>query len=65
VYPSSGYFSDGLIDPFSAYTRERLERTVSGSRDRNATEICEAILKDRSGTAEQTDDLSMVVIKYV
>ena len=57
-------YSDGLIDPFSSYTQEQLERAVSRARDGTAEEICQAILADRSSAAEQTDDLSLVVIKY-
>jgi serine phosphatase RsbU (regulator of sigma subunit) len=56
-------YTDGLIDPFSAFTHKHLERTVSLSRDTSANEICNAILAERQKIAEQTDDLSLVVIK--
>jgi serine phosphatase RsbU (regulator of sigma subunit) len=57
-------YTDGLIDPFSSYTQARLERAVSRSRNGNAKNICEAILEDRNSSTEQTDDLSLVVVKY-
>jgi serine phosphatase RsbU (regulator of sigma subunit) len=57
-------YTDGLLDPFSQYTPTNLERDVSRVIDRNAKEICEAILKQRLSVAEQADDLSLVVIKY-
>jgi serine phosphatase RsbU (regulator of sigma subunit) len=57
-------YTDGLLDPFSSYAQEQLERAVSCARDGTAKEICEAILNDRNAAAEQTDDLSLVVIKY-
>ena len=55
-------YTDGLVDPFSMYTQKNLERAVSRARDGNAKEICEEILSDRAMN-EQTDDLSIVVIK--
>ncbi len=57
-------FTDGLLDPESTYTQAQLERAVSGIKDGNSKEICEAILGQRHGVAEQTDDISLVVIKY-
>ena len=57
-------YTDGLLDPFSSYTQAQLERAVSRVKDGNAKEICEAILADRRAAAEQTDDLSLLVIKY-
>ncbi len=57
-------YTDGLLDPFSSYTQEQLERAVSCAKDGFAKEICEAILENRNAAAEQTDDLSLVVIKY-
>jgi len=57
-------YTDGLLDPFSQYTLTNLERDVSRAKDRNAKDICEAILKERLSVAEQSDDLSLVVIKY-
>lgn len=57
-------YTDGLLDPFSAYTQEQLERAVSRAHDGTAKTICEAIIEDRRSAAEQTDDLSLVVIKY-
>ncbi|MBN1567604.1 MAG: serine/threonine-protein phosphatase [Acidobacteria bacterium] len=57
-------YTDGLLDSFSPYTREKLERSVSRAKNGNAKEICDAILQDRNTTAEQTDDISLVVIKH-
>jgi serine phosphatase RsbU (regulator of sigma subunit) len=57
-------YTDGLLDQLSTYTQEALERSVSRARDRTARDICEAILRDRRATAEQTDDLTLVVLKY-
>jgi serine phosphatase RsbU (regulator of sigma subunit) len=57
-------YTDGLVDQFSAYTQGRLERTVSCASNGTAREICEAILRERRTVAGQTDDLSLVVIKY-
>jgi serine phosphatase RsbU (regulator of sigma subunit) len=57
-------YTDGLIDPFSQYTQKHLERAVSRAKDGGAKEICDAILSDRRATVEQTDDLSIVVIKH-
>jgi serine phosphatase RsbU (regulator of sigma subunit) len=57
-------YTDGLIDPFSPFPREQLERAVSRAKDGNAEEICKSILEDRRAAAEQTDDLSLVVIKH-
>ncbi|NLT67480.1 MAG: serine/threonine-protein phosphatase [Acidobacteria bacterium] len=57
-------YTDGLIDTFSSYTIERLERSVALSKDGSAKDICEAIIADRKAASEQSDDLSLVVIKY-
>jgi serine phosphatase RsbU (regulator of sigma subunit) len=57
-------YSDGLLDPFSSYTQERMERAVSRAKDGTAKEICESILLDRDAMIEMTDDLSLVAIKY-
>lgn len=57
-------YTDGLFDPFSSYTREQLERAVSQAKNGSAKEICETILRDRCVAAEQTDDISLVVIKH-
>jgi serine phosphatase RsbU (regulator of sigma subunit) len=57
-------YTDGLLDPFSSYTQAQLENAVSCARDGTAREICEAIMGNRNAAAEQTDDLSLVVIKY-
>lgn len=56
-------YTDGLLDPFSSFSQERMELTVSRTKNANAKEICEAILDDRRMIVEQTDDLSLVVIK--
>jgi hypothetical protein len=57
-------YTDGLLDPFSSYAPEQLENAISCARDGTAKDICEAILGNRSAATEQTDDLSLVVIKY-
>jgi serine phosphatase RsbU (regulator of sigma subunit) len=57
-------YTDGLLDPFSAFKQEHLERAVSRASNGNSKQICEAILDARKAVAEQTDDLSLVVIKY-
>jgi serine phosphatase RsbU (regulator of sigma subunit) len=56
-------YTDGLTDPFSLYSRELMERIISGTRDGSAQEICDAIIEDRLDAAELSDDLSLVVIK--
>ena len=57
-------YTDGLYDPFSPFTKEQLERSVSRAKDGNARDICHAILRDCRAVAEQTDDVSLVVIKH-
>jgi serine phosphatase RsbU (regulator of sigma subunit) len=57
-------YTDGLIEPLSAYTQTQLEQVVSRVKHDSAQLICEAIIRDRHGTAAQTDDLTLVVIKY-
>lgn len=57
-------YTDGLLDSFSPFTREKLERAVSRAKDGNAQEICNEIIRDRNATAEQTDDISLIVIKH-
>ena len=57
-------YTDGLIEPLSAYTQVQLEHVVSRVRDDSAQMICEAIVRDRQAIAAQTDDLTVVVIKY-
>ena len=57
-------FTDGLTDPFSPYTQDRLERAVSRAKDGTAEEICKEILADRNESLRPSDDLSLVVIKY-
>jgi serine phosphatase RsbU (regulator of sigma subunit) len=57
-------YTDGLLDPVSAYSREQLERAISRVRDGTAQEICQALIQDRRSLAEQNDDISVVVIKY-
>ncbi len=57
-------FTDGLLDPESTFTQTQLERAVSDAKNGNAKEICEAILGKHHSTAEPTDDISLVVIKY-
>jgi len=57
-------YTDGLLDPLSPYTQLQLERAVSSAINQSAQRICETILEDRRAKAEQTDDISLVVIKY-
>jgi hypothetical protein len=57
-------YTDGLLDLLSPYTQADLERSVSRARDANAREICERILEEWRAAAEQTDDITLVVIKY-
>jgi serine phosphatase RsbU (regulator of sigma subunit) len=57
-------YTDGLLDQLSPYTQQELERSVSRARDGKAKDICETILLDRHVMAEQTDDLTLVVIKF-
>jgi serine phosphatase RsbU (regulator of sigma subunit) len=57
-------YTDGLLDPFSKYTQKHLEGDISRVIDGSAKEICDTILKERSAVAKQSDDLSLVVIKY-
>jgi serine phosphatase RsbU (regulator of sigma subunit) len=57
-------YTDGLLDPFSSYTQPNLEHAVSRAKKGTAKDICEAILADRKAASEQTDDLSLLVIKY-
>lgn len=57
-------YTDGLVDSFSPYTHNHLERSVSSAKNGTAKDICEAILGDRKSISEQTDDLTLVVIKY-
>jgi serine phosphatase RsbU (regulator of sigma subunit) len=57
-------YSDGLVEPLSAYTQVELARAVSQAKDGSAQIICEAIVRDRDATAPRTDDLTLVVIKY-
>jgi serine phosphatase RsbU (regulator of sigma subunit) len=56
-------YTDGLIDSFSAFTQNHMERIISRARDRSAQEICNAIVQGMHGISEQADDLSLVVIK--
>jgi serine phosphatase RsbU (regulator of sigma subunit) len=57
-------YTDGLIEPLSAYTQAQLELAVSRVKHESAQEICDAIVGDRQASAAQTDDLTLVVIKY-
>ena len=57
-------YTDGLIEPPAAYSQVQLERVVSWVKDGSAQVICEAIVRDRQVAAAQTDDLTLVVIKY-
>jgi len=57
-------YTDGLIEPLSAYTQDQLAQAVSRAKDGSAQVICEAIVRDRQAAAAQTDDLTLVVIKY-
>ncbi len=57
-------YTDGLLDPLSPYTQQQLERAVSRAKEGAAKQICEAIIQDRQSSTEQTDDLTLAVIKY-
>jgi serine phosphatase RsbU (regulator of sigma subunit) len=57
-------YTDGLIEPLSAYTQDQLQQAVSRAKDGSAETICDAIVSDRRAAAAQTDDLTLVVIKY-
>ena len=57
-------YTDGLIEPLSAYTQGQLAHAVSRVKDGTAQMICEAIVRDRQAATAQTDDLTLVVIKY-
>ncbi len=57
-------YTDGLLDPVSVYTRERLERAVSAAVGGSSREICDAVLSDRRTASEVNDDMSLVVVKY-
>jgi serine phosphatase RsbU (regulator of sigma subunit) len=57
-------YTDGLIEPLSAYTQDQLAQAVSRAKDGSAQAICEAIVNDRQATTTQTDDLTLIVIKY-
>jgi serine phosphatase RsbU (regulator of sigma subunit) len=57
-------YTDGLIEPLSAYTQDQLAQAVSRAKDGSAQVICDAIVRDRQATTPQTDDLTLVVIKY-
>jgi len=57
-------YTDGLIEPLSAYTQAQLELAVSRVKHESAQGICDAIVGDRQASAAQTDDLTLVVIKY-
>jgi len=41
-----------------------ISRSASPIKDGSARENCEAIVRDGRATAEQNDDLSLVVIKH-
>jgi hypothetical protein len=57
-------YTDGLIEPLSAYTQAQLEYAVSRVKHESAQVICDGIIRDRQAAAAQTDDLTLVVIKY-
>ena len=57
-------YTDGLIEPLSAYTQDQLAHAVSRAKDGNAEMICDAIVRDRRRATPQTDDLTLIVIKY-
>ena len=56
-------YTDGLTDSFSKFTVKHFERTVSVLKDCSAEEICKAVLDERDTIQEQSDDISLVVIK--
>ncbi|MEJ2245848.1 MAG: PP2C family protein-serine/threonine phosphatase [Acidobacteriota bacterium] len=56
-------YTDGLVDSFSRFTHRHFERAVSNARDGSAREICTAVLEERERIEEQSDDITLVVIK--
>jgi serine phosphatase RsbU (regulator of sigma subunit) len=56
-------YTDGLLDAFSPFSQNQLERIISHVKDESAENICGAIIEGREKIAEQSDDLSLVVIK--
>jgi serine phosphatase RsbU (regulator of sigma subunit) len=56
-------YTDGLTDSLSAFTPNHLERVVSRSKNESAQNICKAIIEEMRKIKEQSDDLSLVVIK--
>jgi hypothetical protein len=56
-------YTDGLLDAFSPFTQNQLERIISSVKDESAENICGAIIEGRQKIVEQSDDLSLVVIK--
>jgi len=57
-------YTDGLLDPETTYSQAQLERAISRSKDQSAKEISEAVIADFRAASEQTDDISLVVIKF-
>ena len=55
--------TDGLVDAFSKFNLGHFERTVSRFKDLNASDICKGVLDERDAIQEQSDDISLVVIK--
>jgi hypothetical protein len=51
------------LDAFSTFTQNQLERIISSVKDESAENICGAIIEGRQKIVEQSDDLSLVVIK--
>ncbi len=56
-------YTDGLVDAFSKFNLGHFERTVSRFKDLNASDICKGVLDERDAIQEQSDDISLVVIK--
>jgi len=55
--------TDGLLNSFSAFTENHLERIVSQARNDSAQEICTAIVHEMLSVMGKTDDISLVAIK--
>ena len=57
-------YTDGLLEPLSDYSKERLERCISAAGRLPASGLCDAIIADRQKAAAINDDLSLVVIRF-
>jgi serine phosphatase RsbU (regulator of sigma subunit) len=56
-------YTDGLTDSLSAFTPNHLERIISYSKNESAQDICRIVIEEMRLIQEQSDDISLVVIK--